>query len=125
MKIIRTEIAIETARVIVIRAPGRALARCDACGGEVQWVRLDEAARLAGVGSRETFRMIEGDVLHSTETEAGILLVCLSSLAAVRAPEPPPGSPENRVPHGQCLRYTNTKRRPDNEDIVRQNKEEK
>ena len=85
MKIIRTEIAVETARVIVIRAPGRAFARCGVCGVEAQWVTLDEAARLAGLGSRKIFRMIEGDVLHSTETEDRILLVCLNSLAAIRS----------------------------------------
>ena len=85
MRIIRTEIAVETARIIVIRAPGRAFTRCDACGGGVQWVTLDEAAGLAGLGSREIFRMIEGGLLHSTETEDGILLVCPNSLAAIRS----------------------------------------
>ena len=85
MKIIRTEIAVETARVLVIRAPGRAFTRCDECGGEVQWVTLDEAARLAGVGSRKIFRLSEGEVLHSAETEDGILLVCPNSLAAIRS----------------------------------------
>ena len=80
MKQKRTEIAIETARLIVISKPRRLLACCDGCRKQVDWLTLDEAARLAGIGSRDLFRMIEGNVLHSLENGEGILLVCPHSL---------------------------------------------
>lgn len=80
MKTKRTDITIETSRVIVISKPKRMIAWCDGCNKEVDWVTLDEAARLANASSREVIRMVEGGNLHSAETLEGILLVCPDSL---------------------------------------------
>jgi hypothetical protein len=72
----RTEITIETARVIVISKPKRMIAWCNQCNKEVDWVTVDEAARLAGTSSRQVFQMVEDGELHSIETDEGILVVC-------------------------------------------------
>jgi hypothetical protein len=80
MKIKRTDITIETARVIVISTPKRMIAWCGGCNKDVDWVTLDEAARLAKTSSRQVIRLIEGGDLHSAETLEGILLVCPDSL---------------------------------------------
>ena len=80
MKTKRTDITIETARVIVISKPKRMIGWCAACSKEVDWITLDEAARLRGASSREVIRMVEDGDLHSAETLEGILLVCPDSL---------------------------------------------
>jgi hypothetical protein len=43
-------------------------------------VTVDQAAMLAGVGSRTIFHWVEVGRLHSSETAEGLLLVCLNSL---------------------------------------------
>lgn len=80
----RTEITIATARVTVISKPNRMFGRCIECRQEVDWVTIDEAARLAGSSSREVFRMIEGKEIHAEETGESILMVCAVSLISSR-----------------------------------------
>ena len=80
MSVKRTRITIETARVIVVSKPRRLLAWCAECDKEVDWVSLDEAARLSGASSRAVIQRIEDGALHSTETAEGILVVCPDSL---------------------------------------------
>lgn len=94
MKTKRTDITIETSRVIVISKPKRMIAWCDGCNKEVDWVTLDEAARLANASSREVIRMVEGGNLHSAETLEGILLVCPDSLIQAK----PGGGWQNAPP---------------------------
>lgn len=76
----RTEITIETARVTVISKPKRMTGWCAECHQEVDWITIDEAARLAGSSSREVFRMIEGKDFHAEETGERILMICAVSL---------------------------------------------
>ena len=80
MKTKRTEITIETARVTVISKPTRMIWLCAGCRKQVDWITVDEAARLTGASSRNIFRMIEAGELHSSETGDGILAVCPDSL---------------------------------------------
>lgn len=80
----RTEITIETARVTVISKPNRMFGRCIECDQEVDWVTMDEAARLAGCSSRNIFRMVEEKEIHSEETGERILMVCAVSLISSR-----------------------------------------
>jgi hypothetical protein len=80
MKKKRTEITIETLRVVVINKPQPILGWCDTCQKEVDWVSLDEAARLTDASTREIIRKIECGALHSTETGERILVVCPDSL---------------------------------------------
>ena len=79
----RTEITIETDRVVVIRRRGQQPSLwCDSCGQAVVMVTVDEAAMLARVSSRTMYSWVEADWLHFTETPDGLLLVCLSSLSS-------------------------------------------
>src|SRR5262249_9662714 len=82
MKKKRTEITIETESMLFINSPNRALTWCAACRAEVEMVTLDQAAILAGVDTRTIFRRLESDNLHSSETAAGLLLICLASLSS-------------------------------------------
>ena len=79
----RTEITIETERVIVIRhrrLPVRAW--CQSCGEQVVMVTVDEAARAARVSARTLYRWVEAEKLHFVETAEGGLLICYESLSA-------------------------------------------
>lgn len=77
----RTEITIETERVIVIRKRRPQIQDwCNRCGEIVPMVTVDEAAGIAGVNSRTIYRWVEADRIHFTETSDGRLLVCPDSL---------------------------------------------
>jgi hypothetical protein len=80
MKRTRTEITIETDRLFYIRSPRKALGWCAVCAAEVQMVTVDEAAVWRGVDSRAIFRWVEAERVHSSETENGLLRICLNSL---------------------------------------------
>ena len=77
----RTEITIETERVLVFSRPSRLVAWCDGCGAQAEMVTADEAALIAGVSSRTVYRWVEAGRLHFAEPERGALLVCLKSLS--------------------------------------------
>jgi hypothetical protein len=77
----RTEISIETHRVMTIRRRGR-LTRswCDGCLAEVQMITPNEAAAIAGVGSRAIYRWIEESRVHFIEDPSKLILVCVPSI---------------------------------------------
>lgn len=80
----RTEITIETDRLLVVARSGRhlnSLSWCPGCGFRVQMMTTDDAALASRVNSRTIFHLIEAGRLHSTETAEGLLLVCPHSLA--------------------------------------------
>ena len=78
----RTDITIETERVLVIRRrKGSALAWCQTCAQQVPMIKVDEAAALSQVSSRTVFRLVELGKVHFAETPEGLLLICLNSLA--------------------------------------------
>ena len=77
----RTEITIETERVIVIRRRRLPVhAWCQPCGGQVVMVTVDEAARAACVSARTVYRWVEDEKLHFIETAEGGLLICQASI---------------------------------------------
>lgn len=77
----RTEITIETNRIVVISRRGlSARAWCSACGARVSMVTADEAARLARVSSRTVYAWVEAGRLHFMEISDGRLLICLDSI---------------------------------------------
>jgi hypothetical protein len=87
---IRTEITIETERVLIIKQrKGRCLAWCPICAGQVPMVMVDEAATLSRVSARTIYRLVESERVHFAETPQGGLLVCLSSLAGYRPSDNP------------------------------------
>jgi hypothetical protein len=82
----RTEITIETRRVLVVRRRQFLRGWCQACLAEVQMITPNEAATLASVSARTIYRWIEEARLHFSEEERdGTLLVCADSVRAPRS----------------------------------------
>ncbi len=77
----KTEITVETERVLVIRGARRArVVWCAACSAQVKMVTPEQAALVARVSARTIYRWVEAERLHFSETPDGWLLVCLNSL---------------------------------------------
>jgi hypothetical protein len=76
----KTEITIQTRRVLVVRRRERARLWCDRCGGQVEMLAAREAVATTGLTERAVFRLAEAGLLHATETTDGRLFVCLDSL---------------------------------------------
>lgn len=76
-----------TERRLRISVRRRASARwCEACGGEVGFVRAEEAAALPGMNADRLSRQLRAGRLHAVETPDKTLLVCTASLLdAMRA----------------------------------------
>jgi hypothetical protein len=53
---------------------------CDSCGMKVRMVTAKDASRLAQVTPRTIYRWAEAGQLHFTESQDGLLLICLKSL---------------------------------------------
>lgn len=77
----RTEITIETDRLLVVSGRGRKVNWCAPCGQYIEVVTTDEAAILARVSARTIFHWVESGKLHYTETPEGLLLICPNSLS--------------------------------------------
>ena len=77
----KTAVMFETHQVTTVhlaRQPVRAW--CGLCRAEVLMLTPDEAAALAQSTARDIYRRVEARELHSIETDAGALRVCLNSL---------------------------------------------
>lgn len=82
----RTEITVETERVVVIRqSRSVAPAWCAACGQHVTMLSVQEAAAVAGVTRCTIYRWVEAQTVHFVETPDGVLLICAQSLTAVKS----------------------------------------
>jgi hypothetical protein len=93
----RTEITIETERVLVIsKRNTSALAWCAGCQSQAQMITPDTAARLANMSSRTIYKLIEADELHFTETSDHHIWICITSLnhQIERATHLLPGQPD-------------------------------
>jgi hypothetical protein len=78
----RTEITVETDRLLVIRRnSGHVFAQCDRCRARIEMVTPLEAAAITGVSVRTINRGVEDGVLHFAETKEGLLLICLNSFS--------------------------------------------
>lgn len=79
----RTEITIETHRVVMVRRGRRSAGLlegwCARCGKDVVMIVLDEAA-LAGVSRDRIFRHLDEERFHFTTSADGVLFVCIYSL---------------------------------------------
>ena len=77
----RTEVTIETERVLVVsRRNSSPVLWCERCAREVMMLTVDEAAMMAHATSRVIFRLAEAGRLHFVETQEGRLLICSNSL---------------------------------------------
>jgi len=72
-------VTFETERLLI--AGSGQSPRCPICGGNTSLLRLDEAARDAGVSAQSLYREIEAQGVHLTELVDGQSLVCLDSQA--------------------------------------------
>jgi RNA polymerase sigma factor (sigma-70 family) len=80
----RTEIIIETDRVLVIRRPASViLVWCEACGHMSKMGTPEEVVTMTGVSSRAIYCAIEAGRVHFNETAEGLLLVCFDSLGII------------------------------------------
>ena len=77
----RTEITVETSRVLVMSGYQGRIRLCPACSAEVKMLTVDEAAALTRLSPLVIFRMIEARQLHYLEIPGSPLLVCLKSLS--------------------------------------------
>jgi hypothetical protein len=88
MKIKRTHIVIERRRMTLISSRGlTATGWCESCDRNVRFVSAETAARHARVSVRTIYRRAEKGLLHFSETQEGLLLVCRESLATSDAVE--------------------------------------
>ena len=78
----KTQITIETERIVVIR-PSQATTAvwCPNCAEPSPMLSAEQAAVLAGVSTRTIYALVEAAQLHFTETPEGRLLVCPHSLS--------------------------------------------
>ena len=83
MKRKRTEITIETERMLFISNPRKVIGWCVTCDAQAEMVPVDEVAILRRVNSRTVFGWVEAKQVHACESAQGLLLVCLNSLSEV------------------------------------------
>jgi hypothetical protein len=78
----RTEITIETERVVVLGGVGREVVAqwCEKCGTESRLIAPDAAAALLGIATQAILRWAEAAGLHFAAGADGSQLLCLNSL---------------------------------------------
>ena len=76
----RTEITVESDRLVVVRERKRVSAWCTSCARQQEMLATDDAAIPAQVTSRTIFRWAESGKIHYAETPEGLLLICPASL---------------------------------------------
>ena len=80
----KTEITVDTREVWLVRSWWRREpARCAECPDRPEMLTPEEAAHVAGLTSRVIYRLVETGQIHSTETEAGSLFICLAPLRSL------------------------------------------
>lgn len=86
----RTEITVETERLLVISRPTNSVdIWCEQCGALVPMIGLDEATLLSGQRQREIIHRLVVGSLHFTESPQRLLWVCLHSLLKETSREEP------------------------------------
>jgi|SRR5215470_5459364 len=77
----RTGIAFELEQILVVRRRNGSVAGwCSGCAGDVVMVTPDEAASITSATTRGLYRMVDAGKIHFTETESGLIRLCLPSL---------------------------------------------
>ena len=77
----KTTLTIEIDRVLTIRGATSYRGKCEACGEVVPMITVDEAAKLAHIGSRSIYQMVEANRIHFIETSEDLLLICFNSIS--------------------------------------------
>jgi hypothetical protein len=76
----RTEITVETERILIIRQRRSVKAMCPECGYEAEMVSLGEAEALTKASGQEFSESAPAHRWHLCRTEEGTWFVCLESL---------------------------------------------
>lgn len=78
-------ITTESREIFIVRTQGNKTIQgfCPECQKEVEMLKLDSITSQTGVSTRELFRLIENNAIHSIETATGHLLACRNSLEAM------------------------------------------
>lgn len=76
----RTQITIETSRVLIVRRMRSSRTWCPECAREVDVVGLEEATELTGMTQPAFRERFETGKWHFSESSDGALLICLDSL---------------------------------------------
>lgn len=72
-------------RFVIRQTPSVEQTTCAECGEPM--LAIAQAALLLGIKQSQIFQVVETGAAHSTEAEAGSLMICLHSLAAVLGAE--------------------------------------
>jgi hypothetical protein len=77
----RTEIIVETERIIMTSPPSVSLHKwCEHCSAQVEMMTPEHAATLIQITPRVVYRWIEAQLLHFIEEADGRVLICRNSL---------------------------------------------
>ena len=77
----RTEITIETDRLLIVRSSSCIVrTSCPECQGMVEMVTPDVAAQIIGISRRKLYQWVEEGELHLVERQEGPPLICLNTL---------------------------------------------
>ncbi len=76
-------ITAESREIFILRKNKSVRGYCVECRTEVEMLTLDAITTQHGTPTREIFRLIEQNLLHSIETESGHLMVCRNSLGKI------------------------------------------
>lgn len=76
----RTQIIIETERVLVTRSQPVRTGWCKECCDQVTLLTVDESAKKCQTSARKVYRMVESEILHFYEAADGCLFICARSL---------------------------------------------
>jgi len=66
-------------RYIIRQSPSGRQTACAECGEPM--LTAEQAANIFGIAQRRIFQIIETEAVHYTETEAGAVMICITSLA--------------------------------------------
>lgn len=70
----------ELHEVVVVRSRRQLRSFCAECGADSDFLSLDGAVQVSGIGTREMLRRMETRDIHAQEATNGLMLVCLKSL---------------------------------------------
>src|SRR5688572_17853251 len=81
----RTEITVETHRVLFVHRQHRriASAHCDVCAADVPMSSIEYAAAITGRGLRQLLREVECGHSHAREIAKEALLLCMNSICTL------------------------------------------
>lgn len=75
----RTKIRLETHELKSVSFSRKAIFFCRGCNAETQHLPIAQMAKLLAVSEKKIFRLTDVEMIHSTETADGKIMVCADS----------------------------------------------